>query len=126
MVKTTIGYGTVLIVVGLVGYFGTGQASVTALIPAFLGLLLLILGIAGRWENLHKNVMHIAVAIALLGFLGTVGGLVKLFTLLSGGEVTRPTAIVIQSIMAVMCGSYVGFGVKSFADARRRRETKAN
>lgn len=126
MVKTTIGYGTVLIVVGLVGYLGTGQASVTALIPAFVGLLLLILGIAGRRENLHKNAMHIAVAIALLGFLGTVGGLVKLFTLLSGGEVTRPTAIVIQSIMAVMCGSYVGFGVKTFVDARRRRETKAN
>ena len=125
MVKTAIGYGVVLIVVGLVGYFGTGQASVTALIPAFLGLLLLILGIAGRRENLRKNAMHIAVAIALLGFLGTVGGLVKLFTLLSGGEVTRPTAIVIQSIVAVMCGSYVGFGVKSFADARRRRETKA-
>ncbi len=45
MAKITIGLGIVLIALGFGSYFGTGQASVTALIPAFFGLPLLLLGL---------------------------------------------------------------------------------
>jgi fluoride ion exporter CrcB/FEX len=121
LANTTIGFGIVLIVLGLGGYFGTDRVSLTALIPAAFGLLLVIFGALARDEKRRKMAMHIAVTIGLLGFLGTVSGLVKLPTLLSGGEVARPAAVIAQSIMAVLMAVYVGMCVKSFIDARRRR-----
>jgi fluoride ion exporter CrcB/FEX len=121
LANTTIGFGIVLIVLGLGGYFGTDRVSLTALIPAAFGLLLVIFGALARDEKRRKLAMHIAVTVGLLGFLGTVSGLVKLPTLLSGGEVARPAAVISQSIMAVLMAVYVGMCVKSFIDARRRR-----
>ena len=121
MANTTIGFGIVLIVLGVGGYFGSDRVSLTALIPAAFGLLLLIFGALARDEKRRKMAMHIAVTVGLLGFLGTVSGLFQLPTLLSGGEVARPGAVVSKSIMAVLMAIYVGMCVKSFIDARRRR-----
>jgi fluoride ion exporter CrcB/FEX len=121
LATTTIGFGVVLIVLGLAGYFGSSMISPTALIPAAFGLLLVIFGAMARDEKRRKTAMHIAVVIGLLGFLGTISGLLKLPTLLTGGEVARPMAVVAQSIMAVLMAIYVGMCVKSFIDARRRR-----
>ena len=121
MANTTIGFGIVLIVLGVGGYFGSDRVSPTALIPAAFGLLLLIFGTLARDEKRRKMAMHIAVTVGLLGFLGTVSGLFQLPTLLSGGVVARPGAVVSKSIMAVLMAVYVGMCVKSFIDARRRR-----
>ncbi len=119
MARITIGLGLVLIGLGLGGYFGAGRVSVTALIPAFFGLPLLLLGLAALNERRRKVAMHIAVVIGLLGFAGTVRGLLKLPVLLSGGQVARPTAVAVQSAMAVVCLVYVLLCVWSFIKARR-------
>jgi hypothetical protein len=118
---TTIGFGIVLVILGLGGYFGTDMISPTALIPAAFGLLLIIFGALARDEKRRKMAMHIGVTVGFLGFLGTVGGLVDLPTLISGGTVARPAAVISKSIMAVLMLVYVGMCVKSFIDARRRR-----
>ncbi len=119
MAKITIGLGLVLIVLGLGGYFGTGRESVTALIPAFFGLPLLILGLIARNERRRKTAIHIAVGIGLLGFAGTVRGLMKLPVLLTGGELERPTAVAVQAAMAIVCLVFVLLCVWSFIKARR-------
>ena len=121
MATTTIGFGVVLVVLGVGGYFGTDRVSPTALIPAAFGLLLIIFGALARDERRRKMAMHIAVTVGLLGFLGTVSGLVDLPTLISGGTVARPAAVISKSIMAALMAVYVGMCVKSFIDARRRR-----
>ena len=121
MATTTIGFGVVLIVLGLGGYFATDMVSLTALIPAAFGLLLVVFGALALDDKRRKLAMHIAVTVGLLGFLGTVSGLFQLPTLLSGGAVQRPGAVVSKSIMAVLMAVYVGMCVKSFIDARRRR-----
>ncbi len=121
MANTTIVFGVVLIVLGVGSYFGTNMVSPTALIPAAFGLLLIVFGVLAKDEKRRKMAMHIAVTVGLLGFLGTITGLLKLFTMLAGGEVARPTAVVAQSIMAILMLVYVGMCVKSFIDARRRR-----
>ena len=121
MATTTIGFGVVLIILGLAGYFGSGMVSLTALIPAAFGLLLVIFGAMAKDDKRRKMAMHIAVVVGLLGFLGTVPGLLKLGALLSGGDVARPMAVVAQSIMAVLMAIYVAMCVKSFIDARRSR-----
>ncbi len=43
--------------------------------------------------------------------------------LITGSAVERPAAAVAQTLMALICLAFVGFGVKSFIDARRRRDT---
>ncbi len=121
MATTTIGFGVVLIILGLAGYFGSGMVSLTALIPAAFGLLLVIFGAMAKDDKRRKMAMHIAVVVGLLGFLGTLPGLLKLGALLSGGDVARPMAVVAQSIMAVLMAIYVAMCVKSFIDARRSR-----
>jgi hypothetical protein len=125
MSPVAIVFGVILIVVGVVGYVATDQVSWTALIPAFFGVVLLPLGLLARKENLRKHAMHLAAAVGLLGFLGSVSGLVGLATLLVGGEVERPAAAISRSIMAVTCAVFVGLCVKSFINARRARQRAA-
>lgn len=121
MAPVTIGFGILLMVVGIVGYVVTDRVSFTALIPAWFGVALLVLGVLAYKDNLRKHAMHLAAMLGLLGFLFTAKGLLRLATLLTGGEVERPAAVISQSIMAVSCAVFVGLCVKSFVDARRAR-----
>ena len=119
MAKITIGLGLVLIVLGLGGYFGTDRESWTALIPVLFGLPLLILGLIALKERMRKGAMHVAVVIGLLGFAGTVRGLMKLPLFLTGGELDRPTVTAVKAAMAMVCFIFVVLCVRSFIKARR-------
>ncbi|MEL6820276.1 MAG: hypothetical protein AAFP70_00845 [Calditrichota bacterium] len=122
MDKTTIRFGISLIVIGAAAYFGTGMQSITALIPSFFGIALAGLGyLASSKENLYKHAMHGAAVVGLLGFLGSVGGVPKVFTLLGGGDVARPQAVIVQAIMAVVMLVFLVLCVQSFMQARRER-----
>jgi len=70
MSRTSIVAGILLVVVGAVGYaYGmrAGAASVTALIPAFFGIVLIACGAIGMAvDGLRKHLMHLAVVVALL------------------------------------------------------------
>ncbi|MBN1211725.1 MAG: hypothetical protein JXA92_04035 [candidate division Zixibacteria bacterium] len=123
MPKITIVYAALLILLGLVGFFGFGRSSITALIPAFFGVLVLVAGLLALDKKLRRLAMHAASALSLLGFLGTVTGLIKLFTLISGGEVARPAAVVSQAIMAILSLIFFILCLKSFIDARRTLES---
>ena len=121
MWKLTVGFGVVLLALGIVGFVLTGSIHFTALIPAAFGVAFVILGGVARDEGKRKHAMHAAAALALLGFFGTVMGLRKLVTMLSGGDVERPAAVVSQSVMAVLCVIFVALCVRSFVNARRAR-----
>jgi hypothetical protein len=117
MPGTTRIAGFILIAIGLIGYFATGAASLTALIPAMVGALLLLLAMVARSEEMRKHAMHAAVAVALLAALGT---LPRLLPALAAGELQRP-AVIAQATMVLVLLVYVAMGVKSFIDARRAR-----
>ncbi len=123
MAKVTIAFAVIFIALGLVGFVATGSTHPTALIPCALGLLLGIFGIlalspdAGR----RKLFMHINVTLALLGFLGTVMGLVSWFQMLAGGTVKNPQAVESKASMAMLCLIYVILCVRSFIAARKAR-----
>jgi hypothetical protein len=121
MPTLSIIFGIILISIGLFGYFGLGSQSITALIPAFLGLPVVILGVLGLNEKRLKVTMHIASVLMLLGFLGTVRGLFKFFSMIGGNAVERPEAVTVQAIMAVLCLIFLAFAVKSFIDARKNK-----
>lgn len=121
MVALSIGLGIVLSLLGVIGYAASGAESITALIPAFFGIPILILGLLGRKEHLRKHMMHAIAALALIGFIGSARGIGSLVTMLSGHDVPRPLATVMQSVMALLTLGFVILAVKSFVDARRQR-----
>jgi hypothetical protein len=109
--------GFLLILLGVSGYIGTGRASITALIPAIFGAIFLVLAMVARNPNARRHAMHAAVALALLGVLGTAP---RIFAAISAGTAGR-VATLAQIAMALALLVYVVFGVKSFIDARRAR-----
>ena len=121
MAKFSIVFGMILIILGLISYFGISSESVTALIPAFLGVIVLILGFLALNEKYLKHSMHAVAVLMLLGFAGTVSGLIKFFRMISGEVFERPSAITVQAIMAVICLIFLIFAIKSFIDVRRNR-----
>lgn len=123
MASTTILFGVLLIVLGLAGWVGSGMESPTALIPSVFGLLLVIAGAVARNESRRKHAMHAAAMVGLLGFFGSVSGLLQLPALLGGEEVARPAAVWSKSAMAVLSAIFVGLCVKSFIAARKARKT---
>ena len=123
MPRLTIVLGIVLIAIGVGFYVGTGRQSVTALIPAFLGLPIGACGVWALSERWNATAMHIALVLALLGFGGTVMGAVKLVKQAMGEELERPEAAIAQGIVAVLCLVYLVLGIRSFVLARRRRTT---
>lgn len=117
MPSTTIALGVALIIVGLAGYFLTGTASLTALIPAAFGMVIALSGVVARDPRRRKHAIHAAVVFALLGFLGSARGLLQIGHLLDG-TAARPAAIVAQTIMAALTLGYIVMAVRSFAKAR--------
>jgi uncharacterized membrane protein (DUF373 family) len=120
MTSTSIFCGAILILIGLAGYFfggGPGPTSYTALIPAAFGIVLLLCGVIGAAkESLRKHVMHLAVAVALIGFILVVGRLVMRLN-----SFTLSAAVISQLAMAIVCLIFVLAGVSSFSKARRER-----
>jgi hypothetical protein len=120
MPRITIGFSLAYIVVGLAGFFLTGAVHKTALIPVVIGAVLLVLGLLANKENLRMHVMHAALLVGLLAFLGTARGLAKLPAAFAG-TAERPGAVYAQAATAILSLIYLTFGVRSFIAARRAR-----
>ena len=120
MTQTTRVVGMILAVLGIASYVGTGRTSMTALIPAFFGAVLLVLAfVAARGEAARRHAMHVAMVVALVGIAGTAS---RLLPGLATGTLDfgRP-AVLAQIVTVVLLAWYLGQGIKSFRDARRAR-----
>ncbi len=124
MPSVSIIFGALLILLGILGYayvMSTPNPSMTALIPAIFGVILVLLGVIARSkENLRKHLMHAALVVALLGFLGTVRSFMSIASLFDG-TAERPVAVIAQVATAIICLGFIILGVKSFIDARKNR-----
>ena len=109
--------GFFLVVLGIIFYlFPEDKSSVTALIPSFIGLGLLIPGyLAYTNENMKMHAMHVAVLVALIG---TVGGAMGIQDAIAG-DWSRPT--IARMILLLTCGEYMIFSIMSFRQARVKR-----
>jgi hypothetical protein len=146
MAKPTILFGIILIALGLVAYLGTPvgtttqrddssapasddaataappKRSVTALIPAFVGIPLLLCGFLALNESRRKHAMHAAVMIGLLGALAGAGrGAMGLGKFFSGDPTLNQRAFLYVWAMAIICAVFVFLCVRSFIQVRKRR-----
>jgi uncharacterized membrane protein len=123
MAKLTIGFGVVLLALGILSYVGTGSAHPTALIPAWFGLVLIISGALANTEDTKRRMiwMHIAVTVGLLGFLGSGSMAIVETVKAHGAPLAHPEAVESQVAMAIVCLLFVALCVRSFITARRAR-----
>lgn len=119
--KLTLIAGGVLVLVGLISYIASGAASLTALIPSGIGVLLLIAALIGRKPELRRHAMHVAMLIALIGIVATFGNTFRLGEVFSGAA-ERPLAIIASALTFLTLLVYLGFGIASFVQARRNRD----
>ena len=118
--------GFSLVLMGFYFYlFPEDEKSVTALIPAVIGLGLMVPGLITifRPEN-KKHAMHAGAMFCLIGLLGGLMGIPDFITWLSdGGDLDRPT--IARVAMVLLCGENLIGSIMSFRLARIKREREA-
>ena len=122
MAKLTVMFGLLLIGNGIWGYTASESASVTALIPAFVGIALLLCAIGSIVKPaLNMHLMHIAALLGLLGCLAALGRLIPSFFKEDQNGLVQANL----GLMAALCGGYVYSCFRSFKEAGRRRRAAA-
>lgn len=123
MAKLTIGFGLLLILLGVIGFAMTGGTHPTALIPVWFGIVLGVCGMLARTEDARRRMlwMHVAVTIGLLGFVFPAVMAIKEWVSAHRGALAHPAAVGEQGAMAVICFLFTLLCVRSFVAARRGR-----
>lgn len=112
MPKPTLVFAVLLITLGVGAFFASG--SQTALLPAYPGLVLAILGgLALAFEGGRRHLMHVAAVVALLGALAPAAALG-----IRAAEMS-PLALTVNVGMLVLCAGLLALMVRSFVAARR-------
>lgn len=118
MARISLLTGLVLIVLGVVVTVASDSQSVTSLIPAFIGVVYVVLGVVGTARPaVNHHVMHAAAALSLLAILGSLGSLV--------GRGSEGWAAVAQVGTVVVTGVFLALAIRSFRAARRDRGAAA-
>jgi hypothetical protein len=126
--RLTIVVGLILVILGVAVFVATGSHAPTALIPAYFGIVLGVLGMLARTEDSKRRMlfMHIAVTVGVIGFIFPGWrGVGDLITQMHGQVVLRPAAMKEELAMAAICLVYVLLCVRSFISARRDRVSAA-
>jgi hypothetical protein len=109
--------GGILTAWGVVAYLLT-MTSITAMIPAFMGDPILLMGfLAETNPEKRKLFMHISVT---FGLLAALGGL-RILTLLSG---PYDLAFASHAVLLLVGGVYTFICVKSFIWIRKQQDTE--
>ena len=121
MAYVTIRFSVLLMIVGGVFYWLTGHAHPTALIPVWFGVALLVLGLLARSENEKRRmaVMHVAVTVALVGFVFPAARVVTSAIKMGGLQLTM--AVREEILMALLCAVLTALYVQSFIAVRKAR-----
>ena len=112
MPKQTIVFAVLLIVLGVGAYLFSGTR--TALMPAYPGVLLAILGgLAIAFDGARRHFMHVAAVVALLGALAPAAALLMRAAQMS------PLALSVNLGMLLLCAALLALMVRSFIAARK-------
>jgi len=127
MAKPTLFIAFLLVLTGVGGFMlghpdaGATHVSYTALIPAWVGLTLGILGVLAFNDGIRKHVMHAAAMVGLLAAGGDGFQLIKTINNTATAPDVRNLKIVSMSITLVLCVVFLVLCIRSFIAARRAR-----
>lgn len=118
MANKAIITGGVLIVIGVVVSILSDSESVTSLIPAFIGIVFVLIGLVGRLRPaLNHHAMHAAAALSLIAILGSLGSVI--------GRGSTGWALFSQLATIAVTGAFLVLAIQSFRAARLAREAAA-
>lgn len=109
----TVWFGVGLVLIGVLGYVVSGAASITALIPAAIGVLMLGAGALMARTGLRSVGLALAVVLAALLAYGSTRGVAGLLS----GDVSAST--VISSFLLVVSIAFVVVAVRKALRGRR-------
>ena len=111
-------YGLFMVIWGIAISLISGSSSITSMIPAFMGVPLAFIGFISMIKpTLRKALMHIAVVIGIIAFLGGLDFFRGMFTNYYAG---------LSKLMLMVTGFvYVYFCVQSFIFVRRQKKLKS-
>ena len=112
-------YGLFMVIWGISISLISGSSSITSMIPAFIGVPLAFIGFISMIKpTFRKALMHIAVVIGIIAFLGGLDFFRSMFTNYYAG---------LSKLMLLITGFiYVYFCVQSFIFVRRQKKLQSN
>jgi len=119
MPTLVLSIGALLVALGGYTYFGSASRSAMTLIPAMLGVAIVVLGLLALQDGLRKHAMHGAAALSLLGVIGGIGPLAM-------GGTARFPPLMMQGTngMMILSGILLVAAVRSMIMARRASPQK--
>lgn len=118
MFTLAIGLGVLLAIVGIGAYVLSDFASVTALIPAVFGAVLVLLGVVGRRTERQRLAAYGLGVFAVVAILGSTRGIPDVIALLTGGAVESPIAAIAQGVM-ILVGLILLLSVVQYVRSQR-------
>lgn len=116
MAIKTVSLGAALIVLGVIVTIASSSGSATSLIPAFIGVVFVALGLAARAKSdLNHHLMHASAALALIAVIASLGSAI--------GRGAEGWALFAQLGTIALCAAYLVLAVQSFRQARLARES---
>ena len=112
-------YGLFMVIWGISISLISGSSSITSMIPAFIGVPLAFIGFISIIKpTFRKALMHIAVVIGIIAFLGGLDFFRGMFNNYYAG---------LSKLMLLITGFvYVYFCVQSFIFVRRQKKLQSN
>ena len=112
-------YGLFMVIWGISISLISGSSSVTSMIPAFIGVPLAFIGFISMIKpTFRKALMHIAVVIGIICFLGGLDFFRGMFTNYYAG---------LSKLMLLITGFvYVYFCIQSFIFVRRQKKLESD
>ena len=112
-------YGLFMVIWGISISLISGSSSITSMIPAFIGVPLAFIGFISMIKpTFRKALMHIAVVIGIIAFLGGLDFFRGMFNNYYAG---------LSKLMLLITGFvYVYFCVQSFLFVRRQKKLQSN
>ena len=115
MSKKSVIVGSILILLGVFVTIISDSSSATSLIPAFIGVVFVVLGLGGNLKpQLNHHFMHGAAALSLIAILGSLGSLI--------GRGSTGWALFSQLATTIICLLFMVTAIQSFKAARIARQ----
>jgi len=110
--------GAILVLWGIAAYIISGQSSITAMIPSFMGAPLMILGLLSeKIPDMRHHLMHASMVMALLMVLGGARVFAD-FSDMSNLAISSHIILIFVGVTFMICG------IMSFRAARLAREAE--
>ncbi len=94
--------GVALVVLGVGAWVLTDFASMTALIPAIFGILVVGFASAGRETDRERLAIYVIGALGAVGVLGSLRAIPDIIAFATGDEIDSAVAVASQGIMIVL------------------------